>query len=152
MTGDSHLHGRASERAFEKRLALPAYIEELSKAPWIWGECDCTMAVAAWIKLIIGIDPLSTYRGRYHSPSEAKRTARLAGGFLPAIGELLKAAGLVSTKDFEIGDVAAVNPGASNLLPVVGSVLAIRCGNLWLCKAPRGVIARDFPVIAGWRL
>jgi hypothetical protein len=141
-----------NDRSFEKRLALPGYIEELSKAPWIWGECDCTMAVATWIERITGADPLTQYRGRYRSPLEAKRTARRAGGFLPALGALFEAAGLARTKDFETGDVAAVNAGEGLVLPVVGSVLAIRFGNLWVCKAPRGVVAGAFPVIAGWRL
>jgi hypothetical protein len=152
MTGGFRLRGPVSDRALEKRLALPAYVEELSRAPWVWGECDCTMAVATWIERITGSDPLARYRGRYHSASDAKRTARRAGGFLPTLGALFDAAGLAPTQDFEPGDVAAIHAGSNDVVPVVGSVLAIRFGNLWVCKAPRGVVARDFAVIAGWRL
>jgi hypothetical protein len=84
---------------------------------------------------------------------DAKRTARLAGGFLPALGERFKAAGLESTQTYETGDVAAIDASMhEQVMPVVGSVLAIRFGNLWICKAPRGVVARDFAVIEGWRL
>jgi hypothetical protein len=140
-----------SDRSLEKRLALPAYVEELSAAPWIWGECDCTMAVATWIERITGADPLKQYRGTYHSPLSAKRTAKLAGGFLPALGELFANAGLERTQDFETGDVAAIH-GGSLVVPVVGHALAIRFGHLWVCKALRGVVARDFQVIIGWRL
>jgi Domain of unknown function (DUF6950) len=140
-----------SDRSLEKRLALPDYVEELSRAPWVWGECDCTMAIAEWIKRIIGTDPLAQYRGRYHSASDAKRIARRAGGFLPALGALFEAVGLERTQDYETGDVAAFHAG-SHVVPVVGSVLAIRFGLLWVCKAPRGVVGGEYAVIAGWRL
>jgi hypothetical protein len=140
-----------SDRSLEKRLALPAYVDELASTPWQWGECDCTMAVATWIHRITGIDPLQQYRGSYDSPLSAKRTAKQAGGFLSTLGLLFDAAGLEHTQDFETGDVAAIQ-GGSLVVPVVGYALAIRFGNLWLCKAPRGVIARDFTVITGWRL
>jgi hypothetical protein len=143
-----------ADRSLEKRLALPGYIEELSSTPWQWGECDCTMAVATWIERITGIDPLSAYRGRYHSASEAKRTAKRAGGFLAALGAHFANAGLERTEDFETGDVAAVEAGMDErfVLPVVGCILAIRFGNYWVVKARWGVIGRAFPVIHGWRL
>jgi hypothetical protein len=141
-----------NDRSCEKRLALPGYVEELSAAPWVWGECDCTMAVAEWINRITGADPLALYRGRYHSAAEAMRTAKRAGGFLPALGALLEAAGLERTQDYETGDVAAVHVIEWSTMPVVGATLAIRFGSLWICKAPRGVVGGEFPVIAGWRL
>jgi hypothetical protein len=141
-----------NDHSLEKRLALPDYVEEMSRAGWVWGESDCTMAVATWIYRITGADPLARYRGRYHSASDAMRIARRAGGFLPALGSHFEAAGLEPTQIFETGDVAAVQVGSHHVVPVVGSVLAIRFGTLWLCKAPRGVVAGDFAVIAGWRL
>jgi hypothetical protein len=142
------------DRSLEKRLALPVYLDELSSMPWRWGECDCTMVVATWIERITGVDPLKSYRGTYHTPLEARRTAKLAGGFLPALGELFDGAGLERTQDFETGDVAAVNAGLHEryIMPVVGCVLAIRFGNLWVCKAHRGIVGRPFQVITGWRL
>lgn len=154
MTGDSLLLGRDSDRSLEKRLALPVYIEELAGRPWVWGECDCTMAVATWIERITGVDPLKHYRGTYHSPSEARRIAKLAGGFLPALGELLDSAGIERTQTFETGDVAAVNAPLHerHIMPVVGCILAIKFGHLWICKARAGVVGAEFPVIHGWRL
>lgn len=154
MTGDIRLLGRNSDRSWEKRLALPGYLDELSAAKWVWSKCDCTMAVATWIERIVGIDPLRKYRGTYHTADEAKRTAKLAGGFLPALGELFDAAGLERTQDFEDGDVAAINAGVHErfMLPVVGCILAIRSHPLWVVKAHRGIVGRDFQVIHGWRL
>jgi hypothetical protein len=154
MTGVSRLHGRGSDRSLEKRLALPAYVEELAARPWAWGQCDCTMAVATWIERIYGVDPLRQYRGSYDSPLSAKRAAKRAGGFLPALGALLDEAGLERTQAFETGDVAAVNAALHerSVMPVVGCILAIRFGNFWVCKAYRGIVARDFAVITGWRL
>lgn len=112
------------------------------------------MCVGEWIRRIIGVDPLAKYRGSYHTPDQAKRTAKLAGGFLPALGELFDAAGLERTQDFEDGDVAAINAGMHErfMLPVVGCILAIRSGSLWVVKAHRGIVGRDFQVIHGWRL
>jgi hypothetical protein len=155
MTAVTAWHGQSSlDRSLEKRLALPGYLDELSATPWTWGECDCTMAVATWIMRITGADPLERYRGRYHSASEAKRTARRAGGFLPALGALLDEAGLERTQTFEDGDIAAVYAGVHErlALPVVGCILAIRFGDLWAVKAYRGVVAHDFRIIHGWRL
>jgi hypothetical protein len=112
------------------------------------------MAVATWIERIVGIDPLRDYRGRYHTAEEARETVKLAGGFLPAIGRYFDEAGLERTQVFEDGDVAAVTAGMHErfVLPVVGAILAIRSGALWVCKAHRGIVGRDFTVIHGWRL
>lgn len=133
---------------------MPGYLDELSATPWTWGECDCTMAVATWIERIRGTDPLKHYRGIYHTAEEARETVKFVGGFLPAIGRYFDNAGLERTQAFEDGDVAAVNVARHErfVLPVVGCILAIRFGDLWVAKAHRGIVARDFQVIHGWRL
>jgi hypothetical protein len=143
-----------NDRSLEKRLALPGYIDELSRRRWEYGECDCTMAVATWIERIISVDPLKRYRGTYHSPAEARQVVKLAGGYLPTLGELFFEAGLERTDEFEDGDIAAVDPGNYHrlVLQVVGSILAIRSGNLWIVKAYRGIIGDSFRVREGWRL
>lgn len=148
------MRGLVSDRSWEKRLALPGYLDELAAQPWRWGSIDCTQCVGEWIRRITGSDPLHEYRGTYATPDEARETARQAGGFLPAIGSLFDHAGLVRTQDYEDGDVAAINAGLPErfLLPVVGCILAIRFGDLWVAKAHRGIVARNFTVIHGWRL
>lgn len=112
------------------------------------------MVVADWIERIIGVDPLYEYRRTYGTADEARETANRAGGFLPTIGMLFDGCGLKRTQDFEDGDVAAVSPGIHirAVIPVVGCILAIRSGELWIVKAARGIVGRDFPVIHGWRL
>lgn len=154
MIGPTRSRGQISERSLNKRLALPGYLDELSGQPWRWGSIDCTMCVGAWIERIIGVDPLREFRGRYHTADEARETVKAAGGFLPALGFLFDAAGLARTAEFEDGDVAAVEAGVHErfVLPVVGAILAIRSGSLWVAKAHRGIVARDFRVIHGWRV
>lgn len=155
MIGGSRLPGPNSvDRSLEKRLALPGYLDELSGRPWVWSQCDCTMAVGEWIRRITGSDPLRGFRGTYASPDEARETVRKAGGFLPTLGMLFDEAGIACTADYEDGDVAAVQAGVGErfVLPVVGCILAIRFGDLWVAKAHRGIVARGFTVIHGWRL
>lgn len=150
--------GHASRRfdAYEKRLAILDYMDEMSVRPWIWGETDCTMSVAKWINLVTDLDPLGKYRGTYHNADEARETARRAGGFVPTVSRLLDEAGFERTFEPEIGDVGIVIvPLAERkVLPVVGAILAIRAifSNLWLCKSMRGLACQPFQAFTAWRL
>lgn len=54
---------------------LPYY----RRRPFEWGQCDCCLFVADWVRNMCGVDPAAALRGRYHSPSGAKRALRRAG-------------------------------------------------------------------------
>lgn len=147
--------GRASRLdSFEKKIAVVRYVSELADRPWQWGECDCTMAVADWIKEVRGINPLAKYRGAYSTADEARETAKQAGGFVPEIGRLFDEAGMKRVMIPEDGDVAMVivPPKFRNVLPVVGVIMAIRFGKSWVCKGMKGVVGRtDFEPLHIWR-
>lgn len=141
--------------AYEKRLAVLAYVDELASKPWVWSECDCTMAIATWIERVRGIDPLAEYRGTYSTPDEARVVAKRAGGFGPTIGRLFDDMGLERTQSPECGDVGIINASLAlrHSLPVVGAIMAIRVKPLWMVKALRGVAGRaDFDPVVMWRL
>lgn len=156
MTVDSRSPGRVSRLdAFEKRLAVVPYIDELAGMRWIWGECDCTMAVGAWIERVTGSDPFVEFRGTYHTAEEARATAKRAGGFAPTVGRLLDEAAFERVSSPEDGDVGLiiVPMRERNILPVVGAILAIWVTPLWVCKSLRGLVGRgDFEPVHVWRI
>lgn len=44
--------------------------------PFKWGEWDCALMSADWIKTCTGVDPAETYRGRYKTAKGAARILR----------------------------------------------------------------------------
>jgi hypothetical protein len=156
MIAASPSAGRASRLdAYEKRLAVLAYVDEIASKRWQWGECDCTMAVATWIERATGVDPLAQFRGTYSTPDEARAVVKRAGGFGPTIGRLFDEMGLERTLTPECGDVGIINAsiGLRHCMPVVGAIMAIRVGPMWMVKALRGLSGRtDFEPVVVWRL
>ena len=45
--------------------------EKYKKTGLVFGEFDCCLYAANWVRLLTGIDPMEDYRGRYSSKDEA---------------------------------------------------------------------------------
>lgn len=133
----------------EKRLALADYLGDVDAKPWVYGEWDCTMMIARWIERLHGSNPAAGIA--YHSAEDAVALARSHGGFTAWAIRTLDAFGLPRALDPESGDVAIVEAPKLSLPTIVG-VMAIRSGELWVVKTPRGLIGQKFAIIAAWRL
>ncbi|WP_245450679.1 DUF6950 family protein [Methylobacterium brachiatum] len=116
----------------------------MGRASFVWGVCDCSLAMADWCRAVRGVDPAATLRGRYTTALGAMRHVRRLGGFEVMARSLMAGCGFVTTEAPRIGDVGLVRH------PVVGPVFAIRCALGWAVKSPEGVAVGDYPALAAW--
>jgi hypothetical protein len=134
-------------------LALAAHVRALGFRPFVWGETDCCLFVADWVREVTGIDPAAEWRGCYWSLRTARRLCRHHGGIVAAICREMDA--LFSRTDDPLpGDVGIVRApvGVRDGRLVQQEVGAIRTGDLWTVKGRTGVGGADFPLVAAWRI
>lgn len=133
---------------------LIEYIERSALTPWEWGKMDCVMFAAGWVLGVTGIDIAAPIRGKYATTSQARRLIKRNGGFLSGIGAHIDDCGFVRTRDPRDGDFGIVDAPIAmrDRMPVVGAVMAIRSGGLWVCKSERGMVAADMPFAAAWKI
>lgn len=132
---------------------LKDYIEKCSMSPWEWGEMDCVLFTAGWVIDQRGFDIASTIRGKYKTMREAQRLIKRMGGFVQGIGAYLDTV-LERTASPVTGDIGIVDAPLSmrGHMPVCGAVMAIRQGDLWVCRTAHGAVAADLQHIAAWRV
>jgi hypothetical protein len=135
-------------------LELNAYLEEAASERWQWGEMDCTLFAANWVRRKRCVDPGARYRGKYASADEARAILKEAGGLRFVFREGLEDLGFVETHDPQDGDVGVILAplSLSNELPVCGTIGAIRCGGLWIARAARGIRGGQFEHLAAWAI
>lgn len=133
-----------------KRLALADFFSGIDAEPWSWGEWDCTMMIAHWIEHLHGVNPLPGIE--YHTASEAVTLSQGHGGFTAWVIRTLDGLGFRrAINSFESGDVAVLDAPHIQI-PSIAGVMAIRQGKMWIVKTPRGLIGREFNIVAAWRL
>jgi hypothetical protein len=118
----------------------------MARATFVWGECDCSLAMADWVRVRRGVDPAATLRGRYDSAAGAMRHVLRLGGFERMGRSLMAENGFETTDAPKVGDVGLVDH------PSVGPVFAIRCALGWAVKSPDGVAVDTYQTIVAWRL
>lgn len=123
-------------------LRLSEYLREGAATPFVWGSSDCCLFVCSWVLAQRGVDPMATWRGRYHTRTGAYRRIKKGGGMVATVSAEMKAAGLAETNSPQPGDVGLIPMGTE-------LALAIRTPIGWACKSPRGVaVMRTTPVKA----
>jgi len=131
-------------------VTLADYLKGASGRPFVWGECDCCLFAADWIKQKKGLDVAWPHRGTYSDNMGAARllctsdNGTLSGFLQPR----MMAAGFVLTDDPREGDVAVLR------LPIHGETVGIRTRlKRWAFKTERGVFTAACPnVVVAWRI
>lgn len=125
---------------------LARFLGAESRRPFVWGEADCALFVADWVRLCTGSDPAANLRGRY----ACKRTAAALwqGGLADVVQKCALAAGLAETSNHtSVGSIAVLRgPG--------GDVCAIRTALGWVMRDRRSLhclAAADATVISCWQ-
>src|SRR5262245_17321572 len=67
-----------------RAATVEAHVAQWCQRPMAWGVDDCMLAVADVVRDITGHDPARKYRGRYKTPSGARRVLG-AGGALAIV-------------------------------------------------------------------
>lgn len=122
---------------------LSAFLHEAAGKSISWGEWDCLMFVAAWVRDRRGDDPAQPWRGRYSSEFGAARMMLEQGGMVPLMDAGLGAIGMQRTNEPKRGDVAVVS-GAE------GETGAIMLGVNSASIGRRGLFVRRAPIVAAW--
>jgi hypothetical protein len=142
---------RALDQLTKHKLAVE-YCGELARRPYRWGELDCALSLAEWLKRLRGIDPAARWRGTYRSPAEALALVKARGGFVRFLAELAQGAGLAETSAIESGDLGVVELGAHRRLVMhLPGAGAIRIGDRWMVKTQCGVMVERFDHLKAWR-
>ena len=125
---------------------MSAYLRRAAREPFAWGQSDCALFIADWVRIARGLDPAAPLRGQYRCHLGAARHIRRYGG-IEAMGRALAAqAGLPETAAPRPGDIGLVRD------PLAGPLFAIRAASGWAAKSPRGIALAAFPVIVAWRV
>lgn len=118
------------------------YVGAREATPFAWGEHDCVLFAADWVKLATGTDPVAEFR-RYKSATGAARKIESVGGLLNGARRLLPEIGIGLAAR---GDVAlAVLEGRETLMLVEG-VTIVGPGDLGLVRLPRAFMSYAFKV------
>ncbi|CAK0759741.1 GNAT family N-acetyltransferase [Azospirillaceae bacterium] len=119
---------------------LDAYLLECRSRHFAWGQFDCVLFVADWIKRRTGCDLIADYRGRYQDDRSAYRTMYRATGR----PQLVEAASILLGPPLETprlarrGDpvAAAVRDDGNPSLGICAGTHAAFVGASGLCVRP----------------
>lgn len=123
---------------------LQSYLRHAAEKPFLWGECDCCLFAADWIKWQFDVDIAADLRGDYCSEAGAQTVLRKEGGFLCLAQARLTKAGFKRVQTPARGDIGLVETA-------YGDVAAIMTEKGWACKTMRGIVVARFGMIAAWR-
>jgi len=91
--------------------ALTRFLNRIAGIPFAWGQNDCLLWLADWVRANRGVDPAGDLRGRYFTMLGAARIVREAGGMIPLVGQQVFKAGLPRVNVGARGDIAVVKVG-----------------------------------------
>ncbi|MCB2130815.1 MAG: hypothetical protein KDE03_17550 [Rhodobacteraceae bacterium] len=123
--------------------------------PFIWGETDCMMVLADWIKAVRGQDPAADIRGTYDNRGGCQRETGFLRDPVAAVEKCLATiGGLERVCEPLPGDIALIvltEPDGR-----VSPCGALWLGSAWGCKGPHGATtlhpAAVIEVLAIWRV
>lgn len=124
--------------------ALTAFLRRAAAEPFAFGEWDCAMTLANWVRLITGADPAPHLRRHYRTHLGWRRIVKREGGLVALVGGIAEGAGLRAIGAYRPGDVAVID------VPTVGEAGAIRTERRWVLKFAGGMVGIDHPPSAAW--
>jgi hypothetical protein len=127
---------------------LRDFLRESYALPFVWGERDCALWVADWIRRRRGVDLGAPFRGTYSSAAGCEYLLAREGGLLALASRLCAGAGLaaIDQDDAENGDMACV---AGPLGPTLGLMVFRRVAML----ARDGlVVSRAYRIMGAWKV
>lgn len=77
-----------------REAALRRHLRAMAERPFIYGDCDCALAVADWVRTATGVDPASSLRGAYDNEAGWQLRVAAAGGLVQLFDTLARRSGL----------------------------------------------------------
>jgi hypothetical protein len=132
---------------------LSRFINEAAERPFRWGDWDCLLWLADWVRANRGVDPAGDLRGRYSSMLGAARIVREAGGMVGLVDSRLKTASLARANVGARGDIAVVNVGGEGGEHFGNLAGAILLGGSAALLSQAGLVMprrSDVSIVAAW--
>ena len=113
----------------------------------MWGENDCCLFTANWMRAVTGIDGGAPWRGRYHTEDECLALLDRDGGVAAVMARGAGIVGLPATTKPARGDVGVIRVRTQRGEPFVG---AICTGRRWVVMSALGVRSLRGEVESAW--
>lgn len=120
---------------------LTAYLGSIGS--WSWGEADCFMVPAGWVRFVTGMDPASGFRGLYRDETSCLAVLRAHGGALRLAAAGMASAGLKRAGEPLRGDVGMVRVPTT----VGGSIRNRSCGAICVGPSRWAVMTGDLGIV-----
>lgn len=137
-------HGSLRRPIHAAVAELSAFLRQAARRPFIWGEADCILTGADWVREVEGWDPAEGFRRAYRTREEA--LSLLPDGLASMIGGRLVRDRIEAPGAGDVGVV--VVRGIDG--PV--EVTAICTGSRWAAKSPGGLWIGRAECVAAWRV
>jgi hypothetical protein len=131
---------------------LAHYLDAVGQRRWRWGETDCLMMLADWVKLRTGADPAAEIRGTYATEEESLALIRCHRSLVGCIDRCVKPLGIQRTTNVVAGDIGVVFAGIKRrgqLKRGLTGAICVKPGS-WAVKSPAGLLFADFKVLRAW--
>lgn len=125
-------------------VTLSEFLRRAAAEPFVYGETDCAMTLANWVREQTGVDYAAHLRGRYRTAIGWARIAKRHGGLVQLVGGVADAAGMRARQCAQTGDVGIV------AIPGVGLAGGLRTARAWAIKTDRGITAGQFEAVQAW--
>lgn len=124
------------------RELIQQYLRETSRAPFVWGQCDCVLWVADLIVKAGHADPAAEHRGTYSTKFEARSLVMRLGG--------MRGLAQRHTQSLDAGEradgVCLAICGPQTLFGVLsGGVLHLKMDRALYCPG-------EYKILEGWSL
>lgn len=107
--------------------------------PFRWGETDCCLVVADWVKRVTGREVAADLRQTYSDQGSCQqRTGYMSNPLKVAARCMETVGGFARTESPVAGDVALIKVLLEGRVTAVGAICLGRSG--WAVKAPRGAL------------
>lgn len=123
---------------------LTEFLREAAAVPFKYGEWDCAMFLANWVRAKTGVDPATDLRGRYRSKFGWMRIVRQEGELDALVGRLALAAGMRPTEEPGPGAVAVIKTAD------IGLAGAIKVNRGFAVKLTGGLAVGPAQPVAAW--
>lgn len=126
---------------------LTRFLRRAAAEPFAYGEWDCAMFLANWVRGLTGSDPAAALRGAYRGEAGWRRLVLREGGLVALVGRVARSAGLVEVEAGreEPGDIGVIRTR-------LGATGAIRVAGGWAVKVRRSVAIGPADALAAWRV
>lgn len=134
---------------------LTRFLNEAAARPFAWGEWDCLLWLAEWVKVNRGIDPAAGLRGEYGSMLTAAKVVKRAGGMSALVEKQVRPFGIKRVEASQRGDIAVIpvaGPGTEHFGSLAGSIILEGSAALFCQDGLLFNRLTDAPPVAVWRV